>query len=85
MDGPLEKTPSRPNSGKLKQIYPPLLGGSTGASFGRYRTPVPPQRWHFTTLSPFFNRPLPSQFLHFCFFLILGPFSLAIVVLPAMI
>src|ERR1700737_1532220 len=41
------------------------------------RTPVPPQRWHFTTLSPFLSRPLPSQFLHFCFFLILGPFSLA--------
>src|SRR5258706_5151942 len=42
-----------------------------------HRTPVPPQRWHFTTLSPFFSRPLPSQFLHFCFFLMLGPFSLA--------
>jgi len=28
-------------------------------------------------LSPFFNVPLPSQFLHFCFFLTLGPFSLA--------
>ena len=41
-----------------------------------YRTPVPPQRWHFTTLSPFFSRPLPSQFLHFCFFLMLGPFWL---------
>src|SRR5450631_651377 len=30
------------------------------------RSPVPPQRWHLTTLSPFFSRPLPSQFLHFC-------------------
>src|ERR1700675_1208237 len=40
------------------------------------RTPVPLQRWHLTTLSPFFTRPLPSQFLHFCFFLMLGPFSL---------
>src|SRR3954470_13235940 len=40
-------------------------------------SPVPPQRWHFTTLSPFFTRPLPSQFLHFCFFLMFGPFSLA--------
>ncbi len=43
------------------------------------RTPVPPQRWHLTTLSPFFSRPLPSQFLHFCFFLMLGPFSLAMI------
>src|ERR1700732_4114087 len=49
--------------------------GYTGSQ--RPRHPVPPQRWHFTTLSPFFSRPLPSQFLHFCFFLILGPFSLA--------
>jgi hypothetical protein len=31
-----------------------------------HRNPVPPQRWHFTTLSPFLSRPLPSQFLH-CF------------------
>jgi hypothetical protein len=30
--------------------------------------PVPSQRWHLTTLSPFFRVPLPSQFLHFCFF-----------------
>lgn len=37
--------------------------------------PVPLQRWHVTTLSPFFSKPLPSQFLHFCFFLVLGPFS----------
>src|SRR5580704_5355446 len=44
-----------------------------------YRNPVPPQRWHFTTLSPFLSRPLPSQFLHFCFFLMLGPFSLAMI------
>src|SRR3954451_25371010 len=44
------------------------------------RRPVPAQRWHFTTLSPFFNRPLPSQFLHFCFFLVLGPFSFAIAI-----
>jgi len=46
----------------------------------RQRTPVPLQRWHFTTLSPFFRRPLPSQFLHFCFFLMFGPFSLAMIV-----
>src|SRR5476651_1703286 len=64
---------------KLNQIQRRLLMG-----LGRrpepelQRTPVPPQRWHFTTLSPFFSRPLPSQFLHFCFFLTLGPFSLAI-------
>jgi len=31
--------------------------------------PVPSQRWHRTTLSPFLSVPLPSQFLHFCFFL----------------
>jgi hypothetical protein len=42
-----------------------------------HRTPVPLQRWQVTTLSPFFSVPLPSQFLHFCFFLMLGPFSLA--------
>jgi hypothetical protein len=30
--------------------------------------PVPSQRWQRTTLSPFFKVPLPSQFLHFCFF-----------------
>lgn len=41
-------------------------------------TPVPLHRWHVTTLSPFFSKPLPSQFLHFCFFLMLGPFSFAI-------
>jgi hypothetical protein len=41
-------------------------------------TPVPLQRWHLTTLSPFLTKPLPSQFLHFCFFLMLGPFSLDI-------
>jgi hypothetical protein len=41
-----------------------------------HRTPVPLQRWHFTTLSPFLSKPLPSQFLHFCFFLMFGPFSL---------
>ena len=44
-----------------------------------YRTPVPLQRWHFTTLSPFLSKPLPSQFLHVCFFFMFGPFSLAIV------
>jgi hypothetical protein len=44
-----------------------------------HRNPVPPQRWHFTTLSPFFRRPLPSQFLHFCFFLMFGPLSLAMI------
>jgi hypothetical protein len=43
----------------------------------RERNPVPPQRWHLTTLSPFLSRPLPSQFLHFCFFLMLGPLALA--------
>src|SRR3569623_3454597 len=41
----------------------------------RHRTPVPLQRWHFMTLSPFLTSPLPSQFLHFCFFLMLGPLS----------
>jgi hypothetical protein len=45
-----------------------------------HRTPVPLQRWHLTTLSPFFRRPLPSQFLHFCFFLMFGPFSLAMII-----
>jgi hypothetical protein len=40
-------------------------------------TPVPLQRWHFTTLSPFFSKPLPSQFLQGCFFLMFGPFALA--------
>jgi predicted GNAT family acetyltransferase len=43
-------------------------------------SPVPLQRWHVTTLSPFLSRPLPSQFLHFCFFLVFGPFSFGIVV-----
>jgi hypothetical protein len=46
-------------------------------------TPVPLQRWHFTTLSPFLTRPLPSQFLHFCFFLMFGPLSLAMLLLSA--
>ena len=50
-----------------------------------HRNPVPPQRWHLTTLSPFLSRPLPSQFLHFCFFLMLGPFSLPIIPLPSVI
>ena len=45
-----------------------------------YRTPVPWQRWHFTTLSPFLTKPLPSQFLHLAFFLTFGPFSLAMTV-----
>jgi hypothetical protein len=45
-----------------------------------YRSPVPWQRWHFTTLSPFLTRPLPSQFLHLAFFLTFGPFSLAMMV-----
>ena len=44
-----------------------------------YRTPVPLQRWNFTTLSPFLRRPFPSQFLHACFFFMFGPFSLFIV------
>jgi hypothetical protein len=43
-------------------------------------TPVPLQRWHFTTLSPFLTRPLPSQFLHFCFFLMFGPLSLGMLI-----
>jgi hypothetical protein len=59
-------------SRKLNQIQARLLM----ACGQNHRTPVPPQRWHLTTLSPFFSRPLPSQFLHFCFFLILGPFWL---------
>src|ERR1700710_244 len=46
---------------------------------GVQRNPVPPQRWHLTTLSPFLSSPLPSQFLHFCFFLMLGPFWLDMV------
>src|SRR5450756_1294871 len=54
----------------------------TGPDHGAQRSPVPPQRWHLTTLSPFFSRPLPSQFLHFCFFLMLGPLSLAMTVSP---
>src|SRR6266566_3947365 len=45
-----------------------------------YRSPVPWQRWHFTTLSPFLTKPLPSQFLHLAFFLTFGPFSLAMMV-----
>ena len=49
----------------------------TALASGGQRTPVPLQRWHLTTFSPFFSSPLPSQFLHFCFFLMLGPFSLA--------
>ena len=53
----------------------PVLAGA-GRRRHPHRSPVPPQRWHFTTLSPFFSKPLPSQFLHFCFFLMLGPFWL---------
>lgn len=49
-----------------------------GSSTQHHRTPVPLHRWHFTTLSPFLSKPLPSQFLHFCFFLMFGPFSLVI-------
>src|SRR5438270_6913545 len=49
---------------------------SERSSTRHHRTPVPLQRWHFTTLSPFLSKPLPSQFLHFCFFLMFGPFSL---------
>src|SRR5258708_40197502 len=45
-----------------------------------YRSPVPWQRWHFTSLSPFLTKPLPSQFLHLAFFLTFGPFSLAMMV-----
>ena len=66
------------------RLYPRILN-SNGAAVMRFslkhdgmprqRTPVPLQRWHLTTLSPFFRRPLPSQFLHFCFFLMFGPFS----------
>jgi hypothetical protein len=53
------------------------VGNSRSDSIA-YRTPVPLQRWHFTTLSPFLNRPFPSQFLHNCFFFMFGPFSLVI-------
>jgi hypothetical protein len=44
---------------------------TANASSGRSHRliPVPPQRWHLTTLSPFLSMPLPSQFLHFSFFL----------------
>jgi hypothetical protein len=51
-----------------------------GAAQGEFiqRNPVPLHRWHFITLSPFFTKPLPSQFLHLAFFFMLGPFSLAI-------
>ena len=52
----------------------------TGPRRRNQRNPVPPQRWHLTTLSPFFSSPLPSQFLHFCFFLMFGPLSLAMVI-----
>jgi hypothetical protein len=62
----------------LRQVAHP---GMTGAI--PYLTPVPLQRWHFTTLSPFLTRPLPSQFLHFCFFLMFGPLSLAMLLLSA--
>ena len=55
---------------------------SPDAKMRGYRKPVPPHRWHFTTLSPFFSSPLPSQFLHFCFFLMLGPFWLVMTFLP---
>jgi hypothetical protein len=60
----LRRTESRPRRLSTAQRFP-------------YRTPVPLQRWHFTTWSPFLTRPLPSQFLHFCFFLMFGPLSLA--------
>ncbi|WP_187435868.1 hypothetical protein [Bradyrhizobium hipponense] len=46
------------------------------SSTQHHLTPVPLHRWHFTTLSPFLSKPLPSQFLHFCFFFMFGPFSL---------
>jgi hypothetical protein len=45
-----------------------------------YLTPVPLHLWHFTTLSPFFSSPLPSQFLHFGRFLMLGPRKLSMTV-----
>jgi hypothetical protein len=61
-----------------------FANGSThptrGSLASAYRTPVPWQRWHFTTLSPFLTKPLPSQFLHLAFFLTFGPFSLAMTV-----
>jgi hypothetical protein len=38
---------------------------SLGTGYGLM--PLPPQRWHRTTLSPFLRVPFPSQFLHFCF------------------
>ena len=37
--------------------------------------PEPPQRWHFTFLSPSLIRPLPSQLGHFSFFF--GGFCMA--------
>src|SRR5204862_4349065 len=43
-------------------------------------TPVPLHRWHFTVLSPFFTSPLPSQFLHFGRFLMLGPLRLSMAI-----
>src|SRR5882724_3770362 len=66
---------------------PPLLvelrrtrSADTRLRVSAYRSPVPWQRWHFTTLSPFLTKPLPSQFLHLAFFLMFGPFSLAMMV-----
>jgi hypothetical protein len=52
-------------------------GASRNDGIVIHRNPVPLQRWHFTTLSPFFSKPLPSQFLQGCFFLMFGPFALA--------
>jgi hypothetical protein len=57
-------------------------GMTTEGHIVSHLNPVPLQRWHLTTLSPFLTRPLPSQFLHFCFFLTLGPFSLAMIFAP---
>jgi hypothetical protein len=62
----------------LPRIAPGARASCEPAS--AYRNPVPWQRWHFTTLSPFLTKPLPSQFLHLAFFLTFGPFSLGMMV-----
>jgi hypothetical protein len=69
--------PPGPAFGRPDDKLPHPARGSFASA---YRTPVPWQRWHFTTLSPFLTKPLPSQFLHLDFFLTFGPFSLAMMV-----
>jgi hypothetical protein len=82
---PVQMAPARRRTSRSISREPGLgaqaIGQSTSPRQYRpatqhHRTPVPLQRWHFTTLSPFLSKPLPSQFLHFCFFLMFGPFSL---------